>query len=146
MPDGLLRVIATGSASSYSSSERTGRGRPDRGQRLVLVGGLGAVNPCTCTAGGQRAGRVQERFGTDVGDPTREQRDELTLDIGRVAGTGRRRHQPGGQGLDEVVVGAHCSEVERQIGVVGRPRGLVADVAKTHDLSLRSGVVSKLRY
>ena len=95
---------------------------------------------------GKRAGRVQERFGADVGDPAREQRDELALDVGRVARTGRRRHQPGGQGLDEVVVGAHRSEVERQIGVVGRPRGLVADVAKTHDLSLRSGVVSKLRY
>ena len=89
---------------------------------------------------------MQERFGADVGDPAREQRDELTLDIGRVARTGRRRHQPGGQRLDEVVVGAHGREVERQIGVVGRPRGLVADVAKTHDLSLRSGVVSKLRY
>ena len=89
---------------------------------------------------------MEERLGTDVGDPAREQRDELALDVGGVAGTGGRRHQPGGERLDEVVVGAHGREVERQIGVLGRPRDLVADVARTHDLSLRPDVVSKLRY
>ena len=83
MPDGLLRVIATGSASSYSSSDRTGADDPTAASGSSSVGRCGGVHDLH--GDGKRAGRVQERLGADVGDPAREQRDELALDVGRVA-------------------------------------------------------------
>ena len=110
--------------------------RPDRGEGLVLVVRLGRGGGAQLNGDGSPDG-VQKRFGADVGDPAREEGDQLAFDVVGIPGPGRRRHQPGGQRLDEVVVGAHGSEVERQLGVLGRPSGLVADVARAHDLSLR---------
>ncbi len=134
--------------------QRAGPDGPDdgvvrRGTGLLVLGGthggelgralgVGLRLGRQLCGGAQRRGAVQQRLRSDVGDPAREQGDELALDVRGVARSGRRRHEPGGQGLDEVVVGAHRIEVERP-GIRGRPSGLVADVARTHEQCLHPG-------